>query len=104
MLRKLCFEQLPAPVTQGLEAEKAQNPLPCLTRGSPSPTTIRFNVFGRKRIGVEQLGARWRMHELGDEGQRHDAGFIIPDTDQKKTAWQCCCTNWPRPTATRYAG
>ncbi|WP_298431326.1 hypothetical protein [Ottowia sp.] len=49
-------------------------------------------MSGRKRIGVERLGARWRMHELGDEGQRHGAGFIIPQTQQKKTAWP---TAWP---------
>lgn len=38
---------------------------------------IRFKVFGRL-MGVQQRGGEWRPYDLGNEGRRRVADFIIP--------------------------
>jgi hypothetical protein len=38
----------------------------------------RFNVFGRI-VEVQRQGARWHALQVGVDGKRSPAGFVVPD-------------------------
>lgn len=39
---------------------------------------IRFDVFGRIFL-VRREGAQWRAWQVGNDGKRAPAGFVVPD-------------------------
>jgi hypothetical protein len=41
----------------------------------------RFNLFGRKRVGVVRDGGRWRVFYLGVDGKKRSAPDIIIPAD-----------------------
>jgi len=38
----------------------------------------RFDVFGR-RVAIRRAGAGWEAFELGPDGKRRAADFVVPD-------------------------
>lgn len=38
----------------------------------------RFDVFGR-RVAIRATPAGWEAFELGNDGKRRRAGFVVPD-------------------------
>jgi hypothetical protein len=41
-------------------------------------TASRFNVFGHL-VDIERVGDRWDVKEVGNDGKRSPAGFVIPE-------------------------
>jgi hypothetical protein len=41
-------------------------------------SSLRFSVFGRI-ISVERQGTSWKVHDVGSDGKRSPAAFVIPD-------------------------
>ncbi|MDM0114842.1 hypothetical protein QTI66_22020 [Variovorax sp. J22R133] len=38
----------------------------------------RFNVFGHI-VGIERQGDRWQAFDMGAEGKRRPAAFVVPE-------------------------